>query len=200
MSKKIDIKVTLPDGTEQLNTAIQGQTLRSKAVPNAKYQVIDAQTGQAPEKLKAKRFGKDLLIQAAGNEALDAEVIIEDFSDVDGSSLVGQGGDGVFYEYIPQASSDTAAAGALTGSDDIVFALGQSPIAASALVGAPLFAPQLAASVLGLGAVGGANLLNTTDVDANADPVLAAITTIKNAAQQDNAGPSNKTRELCNGL
>lgn len=73
MSKKIDIKVTLPDGTEQLNTATAGRTLRIKAVANAKYQVIDTQTGQAPEKLKAKRLGKDLLIQAAGDEALDVD-------------------------------------------------------------------------------------------------------------------------------
>lgn len=195
MSKQLDIKVTLPDGTEQLNIATRGQTLRIKAVANAKYQVIDAQTGKAPGKIQAKRVGKYLLIQTSEDAALDSEVVIEGFTDTEGVSLIGQGSDGTFYEYIPQQAGDAAQAGGSALEQDIVYALSQSPMSASALVGAPLLASPLAAGLTTAGVTTGVVAVGSNGTENSAplpvDNTKPAVTAISQAAQNNDAGPDN---------
>ena len=107
MSKQYNVKVSLPDGSEQMNTFEAGKVLRLKATPQGKYQLIDAQTGMAPDVIKARRVGKDLHIDIVDSDEATLDLVIEDYYDMaDGPSVVGQAENGLLYDYTPQLAGN----------------------------------------------------------------------------------------------
>ena len=102
----------------KLTAASSGQPLRIKVQPGLKYQLKDlAREGQtAPEMVKVKRVGQDLLVML--EEGVDApHVVFEGYYDSvpDGfSGLIGEAENGSFYEYIVESSDTESALTSLT--------------------------------------------------------------------------------------
>lgn len=146
MSKQYNVKVMLQDGTEQMNVFGAGKALRLQAAPKAKYMLIDAQTGVAPDVIKAKRVGKDLHIDIADDDQGTVDVIIEGYYDAnEAASLVGQAENGALYDYTPQMATPGFELASLSGEQAIAYVLGESTVASGAAVGVLAFNPLLAA-------------------------------------------------------
>jgi hypothetical protein len=82
-----------------------GQPVRIKAQAGVKYQLQELQRQQqtAPEYVKVKRVGKDLLVVFEGQR--EADLIIENYYEVmstPSNNLIGRAENGNFYEYIPE--------------------------------------------------------------------------------------------------
>jgi large repetitive protein len=153
MSKQYNVKVMLPDGAEQMNVFAAGKTLRLKAAPQAKYMLIDAQSGVAPDVIKAKRVGKDLHIDIADDDQGSVDVVIEGYYDSnEAASLVGQAENGSLYDYAPQLADAGLNLASLSGEQAIAYVLGEVAVASGAAVGVLAFNPLLA----GVGVAGAA--------------------------------------------
>jgi hypothetical protein len=136
--------------------------LKIKAVPGARYQLIDKTTGQGPDNIRVKRVGNDLRISFEGRE--DADLVISDYYEqtVPGfGAVIGETEPGVYFAYTPELGQTSALMGNLSdGASNIGMALGGEPVAASgaavgALVAVAGFNPLLAAPLALLGAGGG---------------------------------------------
>ena len=209
MTTPINVKVTLANVTEQLNIAEPGKPLRVKAAGKGQFQLFDPKTGKTPEAFTAKRVGKDLLITVSTEEGATADVVIEGFTEAEGSSLLGEAVDGTLFEYVP--TTDLGQAPGWTDGQAFFFATEQTLATSSALVAAPLFATPLASlGVLGAGAAGaglanaqgagpaagntgngtGGNAGQNANPEADVQARQAAVTRISTAAQLNNAGPA----------
>lgn len=136
--------------------------LKIKAVPGARYQLIDKTTGQGPDNIRVKRVGNDLRISFEGRE--DADLVISDYyeyTEPGFAALIGEADPGVYHAYLPESGQTSALMGNLPdGASHIGMALGGEQVVASgaavgALVAVAGFNPLLAAPLALLGAGGG---------------------------------------------
>lgn len=136
--------------------------LKIKAVPGARYQLIDNTTGQGPDNIRVKRAGNDLRISFDGREY--ADLVISDYyeyTEPGFAALIGEADPGVFHAYLPESGQTSAVVGNLPdGASNVGMALGGEQVGASgaavgALVAVAGFNPLLAAPLALLGAGGG---------------------------------------------
>ncbi|WP_186162437.1 Ig-like domain-containing protein [Burkholderia gladioli] len=121
-----------------------GAIARIEAMPNARYILVDAETGKAPLEAVVRRHGDDLWIGADGDAS--PPIQIADYYG-SGGSLLAEGADGQYYSY------DGASIGVSTLADDAVATLAlpgaTAPEAAAGnAAGGPDWTP------LGIGALG----------------------------------------------
>lgn len=161
MTKSYQIKINQGKTTEPINVpqaGSKGQAVTVKAVAGARYQLIDPETGVAPENIRASRQGQDLKVSFEGSKTTD--LVIEGYYKVSPegyNGLVGEAESGKFYEYIPENASGLASVPMLAESGPAIgMALGGAEVApagaAVGLLAAGLFSPWL----IGAGAVGAA--------------------------------------------
>lgn len=175
--------------------------LKIKAVPGARYQLIDNTTGQGPDNIRVKRVGNDLRISFDGRE--DADLVISDYyeyTEPGFAALIGEADPGVFHAYLPESGQTSALVGNLPdGASHIGMALGGEQVVASgaavgALVAVAGFNPLLAAPLALLGAGGGggggadgASGTGGGGVTDTTPPVISAA----RLAPEDDTGVSN---------
>ena len=149
------------------NSGDKGRALRIKAKAGETYQLVEMQAGQAhsyaPQNVKVKRVGNDLVITFEGGSRPD--IVIEGYYDVmpkDHKGLIGEAEDGNLYEYIPEDPHPLGLVQMLPeGGQDVAMALGAGEIIAPAEAAIAAF-PLL--GLLGLGAAGAAAyVLNKDD-------------------------------------
>ncbi|WP_025099568.1 Ig-like domain-containing protein [Burkholderia sp. A1] len=121
-----------------------GAIARIEAMPNARYILVDAETGKAPLEAVVRRHGDDLWIGTDGDAS--PPIQIADYYG-SGGSLIAEGADGQYYSY------DGASIGVSTLADDAVATLAlpgaTAPEAAAGnAAGGPDWTP------LGIGALG----------------------------------------------
>jgi hypothetical protein len=197
MKKSYKFKVIPAAGEPQtfpiaLATGV-GSTI-TPALAGAQYQLIDTDTGLAPDNIRATRKGSDLHISFDGRET--ADLVIADFYTVSGNAtpnLMGELQSGVFHPYIPESGEWARSVSQMSdGMSSIGMALGGDPLsmaefAPAALVPMaaaggvnPLMAAPLA--LLGLaGGGGGAAVRDTTP------PVINSV----GLFSSDDSGQSN---------
>ena len=137
----------------QQGAGARGQTLKIQAQKGAKYQLqeLDKPNQTAPQYVKTKRVGKNLVIMFENDDVPD--IIIENYYDdaiAGTSNLVGQAENGGFYDYIPEDPEVAGTVGSLSeGGDAVNVALGgvDEELAADnlAIFGAPLLLGALGA-------------------------------------------------------
>ena len=188
MTKTYQIKINQGKDAKALDVpqaGSKGQPVTVNAVAGARYQLIDPETGYAPENIRVTRQGKDLKISFEGSNTSD--LVIQDYYKVSPegyNGLVGETESGKFYEYIPESAAGMASVPMLADSGQLVgMALGGAEVApAGAAVGvlaAGLFSPWLlgagavAAAAAGGGSKGGAA---DTTPPAGQTGALAAVT------------------------
>lgn len=175
--------------------------LKIKAVPGARYQLIDNTTGQGPDNIRVKRAGNDLRISFDGRE--DADLVISDYyeyTEPGFAALIGEADPGVFHAYLPESGQTSALVGNLPdGASNVGMALGGEQVGASgaavgALVAVAGFNPLLAAPLALLGAGGGggggadgASGTGGGGVPDTTPPVISAA----RLAPEDDTGVSN---------
>ncbi len=150
------------------NSGDKGKALRIKAKAGETYQLVEVQPGQAqsyaPQQVKVKRVGKDLVITFEGGSRPD--IIIEGYYDVmakDHKGLIGLAEDGSFYEYIPEDPHPLGMVQLLPeGGQDVAMALGAGEIIAPAAAAIAAF-PLLGALGLLGGAAAAAYVINKDD-------------------------------------
>ncbi|MEW5558966.1 Ig-like domain-containing protein, partial [Enterobacter asburiae] len=64
-------------------------------------ELIDEQTGHAPQVIVTKRVGNDLVLVFEGEDREDADLILEDYYKNDELHLIGRAENGQYYEFIP---------------------------------------------------------------------------------------------------
>lgn len=165
MSKTYKIKVNQGQGEAKLVDIPPSDGKNPtvvKAVPGGKYQLMDPNTGYAPENIRASRSGKNLRIFFEGRS--QADLIVEDYYEVaqEGfNGLIGEAESGRFYEYIPETASGNLSVPLLAdGSTQAGLALGGIEInstgaAVGALIPIAGLNPWLLAPLALLGAGGG---------------------------------------------
>lgn len=136
--------------------------LRIKAVPGARYQLIDNLTGQGPDNIRVRRAGNDLGISLGTRE--EAELVITDFfefAEPGFAAVIGEAAAGAYHAYIPESGESAAMVGNLSdGSALVGMALGGETVTASgravgALVAAAGVNPLMVLPLALLGAGGG---------------------------------------------
>lgn len=161
MTKTYQIKINQGKDSKALDVpqlGPKGQPVTVTAVAGGRYQLIDPETGFAPENIRATRQGNDLKLHFEGRNTSD--LVIQDYYKVSPegyNGLVGEAESGKFYEYIPESAVGMASVPMLVDSGQLVgMALGGAEVApAGAAVGvlaAGLFSPW----ALGAGAVAAA--------------------------------------------
>ena len=107
-----------------LNTNLK-QAVRVQAQNDVNYQLIDQNTGYAPENITTKRVGNDLQIAFEGSDIEQPDLIIEDYYDQDNSNLlVGAHENGNLYPYVPETGVQTDAVTLLAQEVSVGQALG----------------------------------------------------------------------------
>ena len=198
MTKTYQIKINQGKDAKALDVpqaGSKGQPVTVNAAAGARYQLIDPETGYAPENIRATRQGKDLKISFEGSNTSD--LVIQDYYKVSPegyNGLVGETESGKFYEYIPESAAGMASVPMLADSGQLVgMALGGAEVApAGAAVGvlaAGLFSPWL----LGAGAVAAAAAAGGGSKGAAADTTPPAGQTGALAAVTDSGAKDNIT-------
>ncbi|MEI7786618.1 MAG: hypothetical protein WCK08_19695, partial [Betaproteobacteria bacterium] len=161
MAAQLNIKITLPDGTEQIFIAPRDNAYVTKAIPKARYQLINPATQQAPEKVKVKRIGKDLQIQVFDADELAHELLLQGYEDAQSATVVGQLPDGILYEYAGQLPDAVTPLLNLPDGQEFVATLGRFPVSSEALEGVVALVPAVAGFSPGVlaGLAGGAAAL-----------------------------------------
>ncbi|MFY9182743.1 MAG: Ig-like domain-containing protein [Limnohabitans sp.] len=168
--------------------------LKIKAVPGARYQLIDNTTGQGPDNIRVKRTGNDLRISFDGRE--DADLVISnyyEYTEPGFAALIGEADPGVFHAYLPESGQTSALVGNLPdGASDVGMALGGEQVGASgaavgALVAVAGFNPLLAAPLALLGVGGGGGGTDGGGVPDTTRPNISAV----RLAPEDDTGVSN---------
>jgi hypothetical protein len=151
--------------------SVRAGGLKIKAVPGARYQLIDNATGQGPDNIRVKRVGKDLHLSYEGRE--NDDVVITDYYEHTASgfsAVIGETNPGVYHPYIPESGQTAALMGNLPdGATHVGMALGAEQVdgagaAVGTLVAAAGFNPlwALPLALLGAGGGGGAAKTDTT--------------------------------------
>ncbi|OBX06742.1 hypothetical protein QV08_09480 [Gallibacterium salpingitidis] len=91
----------------------KGKTLKLKAIEKLNYQLINEETGYAPEEILLKREGDNLKIYLdKDSKRKSADIVIEDYYKGDNEKdclIIGKAGNGKIYAYVPE-SGDMAEA------------------------------------------------------------------------------------------
>ncbi|MGN3963662.1 Ig-like domain-containing protein [Burkholderia gladioli] len=146
-----------------------GATARIEALPNARYILVDAETGKAPLDMVVRRHGDDLWIGADGDAS--PSIQIADYYG-SGGSLLAEGADGQYYSY------DGASIGVSTLADDAVATLAlPGAVAPEAAAGNAAGGPDW--TPVGVGALG-----------------LAAVAAVAAGVAVASAGSSNSLRSI----
>lgn len=80
-----------------------GKTLIFKASPGSQYELVDVDAKIGPYNVLVKRSGKDLLIAFEDGTVKHPDVIIQDYYALDSGAVIGQAGNGLYYEYVPES-------------------------------------------------------------------------------------------------
>ena len=195
MKKSYKFKVIPAAGEPQtfpiaLATGV-GSTI-TPALAGAQYQLIDTDTGLAPDNIRATRKGSDLHISFDGRET--ADLVIADFYTVSGNAtpgLMGEYQSGVFHPYIPESGEWARSVSQMSdGMSSIGMALGGDPLSLGEFVPAallpmaaaggvnPLMAAPLA--LLGLAGGGGGGSKAMTDTTLPPTPTAAPKSYVDN--------------------
>ena len=138
------------------------RAFKIKAVPGARYQLIDNATGKGPDNIRVKRAGNDLCISFVGRQ--DADLVISNYyehTEPGFAAVIGEANSGVYHAYLSESGQTSALMGNLPdGTTHIGMAFGgahvvQSGAASGAFVAAAGFNPLLASPLALLGAGGG---------------------------------------------
>ena len=167
MKKSYQVKVHPAQGPVTMiditaSTFMRAMTVRAKS--DSRIQLIDRNTGLAPDTIRANRKGQDLHISFDGRD--QADLIITDFYNPNGTSqsvLVGELKLGIYHAYIPesgdwsrgpgQIEDGASPTGMVLGVEQIPFDQAIEPAAASGLLALTAFNPLWATPVLLLGAL-----------------------------------------------
>ncbi|MGV0960182.1 MAG: Ig-like domain-containing protein [Limnohabitans sp.] len=195
MTKTYQIKINQGQGTQAVDVPQAGpkaQAVAVKAVAGARYQLIDPETGFAPENIRATRQGSDLKVSFEGSKTTD--LVIEGYYKVSPegyNGLIGETQLGKFYEYIPENASGLASVPMLADAGPLVgMALGGAEVApAGAAVGvlaAGLLSPWLlGAGALAAAAAGGAGKGGAADT-ASPSAQTGALAAASDSGAKDN--------------
>ena len=155
MKKSYKFKVIPAAGDTQIVDIASATGVGSTITPalaGAQYQLIDTDTGLAPDNIRATRKGSDLHISFAGRET--ADLVIADFYTVSGNAtpgLMGELQSGIFHPYIPESGEWARSVSQMSdGMSSIGMALGGDPLSLAE------FAP---AALMPMAAAGGVNPL-----------------------------------------
>ena len=163
--KTVIIKANDKTSTVAENVVVtqDGQPTIIQAIKQVNYELIDQDTGYAPNHIVTTRDGEDLQVSFE-EDSTNPDLIIEGFYNSDDSALIGMAEDGSYYYYVP----DTAEVA------DYVTELQPGDIEGQALGGEPQAAPWwMGASdgfnalpwLVGLAGVGAAAALISNDDD-----------------------------------
>ena len=197
MKKSYKFKVIPAAGETQILDIASATGVGSTVTPalaGAQYQLIDTDTGLAPDNIRATRKGSDLHISFDGRET--ADLVIADFYTVSGNAtpnLMGELQSGIFHPYIPESGEWARSISQMSdGMSSIGMALGGDPLsmaefAPAALV--PMAAaggvnPLMAAPLALLGLAGGGG---GTAVRDTTPPVINSVGLLSS----DDSGQSN---------
>lgn len=197
MNKTYQLKMTLPKADPKTVESTPGAnkaTVMVKAEAGARYQLLDAKTGLAPDNIRVSRSGKSLRIHVEGQS--DPAFVVADFYDqTEGHApeLTGKAEDGQMYRYIPETAIDASAIPVLKDNGQTVgMALGGNEIGTGAAVGllapvAAAFNPLLlGAGVLGAAAAAGGGGGGGGDSAGTASTVYAKLGSEDTGPQGDN--------------
>ncbi len=155
MKKSYKFKVIPAAGDTQIVDIASATGVGSTITPalaGAQYQLIDTDTGLAPDNIRATRKGSDLHISFDGRET--ADLVIADFYTVSGNAtpgLMGELQSGIFHPYIPESGEWARSVSQMSdGMSSIGMALGGDPLSLAE------FAP---AALMPMAAAGGVNPL-----------------------------------------
>ncbi|WP_171261374.1 beta strand repeat-containing protein [Acinetobacter indicus] len=153
-----------------------------QAKKNVNYEFVDVATQFAPENIKTKRVGNDLHVsfEDDSKRAFDADLIIEDYYNNDGSStnlLIGLHENGSYYAYVPESGLQEHAVSLLAEEMAAGQALGGEALIAAAYTFNPYWLLALI-PLAGLAAAGSGSSSKTNngikDTTAPAAPVVVA--------------------------
>ncbi|OAV25292.1 SwmB domain-containing protein [Moraxella catarrhalis] len=135
----------------------QGTATKVKAQKGVNYELVDQQTGRAPDHIITKRVGKDLHISLDKDGQSD-DLIIEDYYDHGDAALIGLAEDGQYYYYIPDTGEAVDYVTQLVTGDVEGQALGGGAVSTPWWIGATetkaAIWPWLTGGLLAAGAVG----------------------------------------------
>ena len=135
----------------------QGTATKVKAQKGVNYELVDQQTGHAPDHIITKRVGKDLHISLDKDGQSD-DLIIEDYYDHGDAALIGLAEDGQYYYYIPDTGEAVDYVTQLVTGDVEGQALGGGAVSTPWWIGATetkaAIWPWLTGGLLAAGAVG----------------------------------------------
>ncbi|WP_196758234.1 hypothetical protein, partial [Moraxella catarrhalis] len=135
----------------------QGVATKVKAQKGVNYELVDQQTGRAPDHIITKRVGKDLHISLDKDGQSD-DLIIEDYYDHGDAALIGLAEDGQYYYYIPDTGETVDYVTQLVTGDVEGQALGGGAVSTPWWIGATetkaAIWPWLTGGLLAAGAVG----------------------------------------------
>lgn len=164
---------------------VPGQTVRVRAFAPAKYELVALVEGVSPQKIRVTRKGNDVWLELLDSGDVDAvpDLVIEDFYAQGDSELYGVGSDGASYQYLASESEGGVSMAQLGFDMSSDMLLVQKP--AGAAVGLPLLTGPLAAGggAAALAAAGGGGGGTDTTADEQAAVRAAALTAIRDAAQ-----------------
>lgn len=156
MSKQIQWLVNGADGERQVQQVQSGagkagQPLVVKAQANVTYELKEVVRGNAPDQVLVRRKGKNLeiVLEVEGRDGeaeWPADIIVEDYFDVQGTRLVGVAEDGNYYTYVPQEGESDLLAWNLDDTDYSYHSLGY--LDASAVAWWPLLVGGLLVGAL----------------------------------------------------
>ncbi|WP_243645973.1 putative Ig domain-containing protein, partial [Volucribacter psittacicida] len=152
-----------------------GETLTIKASKNVNYQLIDDQTGVAPQKIIAKRVGNDLQILLENGDQVPDIVITDYYTDTTAEStnlLVGQHENGKVYVYVPTSGEKADAISVLLNNQAEPQVLGGDERDGAFWVFSPWWLLALipvAGIAIAAGSGGGSGSSNDAPADTSAD-------------------------------
>jgi uncharacterized protein (DUF2249 family) len=128
MDKAIKINVRGTQGVISSHEVQAGKNAALKInVPQSGHfniELIDENTGYAPQVVMTKRVGNDLVLIFEGENEKDADVILEDYYKNDDLRLIGKAENGQYYEFIPTTGDVADYTPALADGSSSELALG----------------------------------------------------------------------------
>ena len=102
MNKTYLIKINSSEATVQ---TIEIRTGQAPAIVKIKghvnVELVDESTGKAPQKIEARREGKNLRVIIADGDSDRSELILQNFYDEGDNHLIGMAENGQVFEYVP---------------------------------------------------------------------------------------------------
>ncbi|MDO5692020.1 MAG: Ig-like domain-containing protein [Pseudomonadota bacterium] len=157
MSKTILLKIHDAQATQATHVIQAGSKhpLVLKTQGKTNYQLIEEESGLAPDRVVTQRVGDDLHVSFEGST--EPDLILQDYYPNPESPLIGQDLSGIYYHYVAETGahnlmlptlSDGAVSGLVLGATQIAPAL-TAPLYGAAALGAAAAFPALGALALG---------------------------------------------------